>query len=108
MNIIAVDDERQALRDLCYELQETQLVSLDDVKTFTSPLKACEYARTNQIDLAFLDIELPGTNGLDLAKNLQETSPDCMIVFLTAYAKYAVDAFQVRAFGYLVKPVTAE
>lgn len=60
------------------------------------------------MDLALLDVEMPGMTGIELAAVLKQRQPDAAVVFLTAYPKYAADAFAVRASGYLLKPVTPE
>lgn len=60
------------------------------------------------MDLALLDVEMSGMTGIELAAVLKQRQPDAAVVFLTAYPKYAVDAFAVRASGYLLKPVTPE
>ncbi len=66
---------------------------------------AKEYPR---FDIVFLDIYLPGENGIDIAKRLREISPDTAIVFVTVSRDFAVDAFSLYAIHYLVKPITAE
>ena len=60
------------------------------------------------VDTAFLDIEMVGINGLHLAKNLKEIYSKTIIIFVTGYSHYAVDAFALRASGYIMKPVTAQ
>ncbi len=61
-----------------------------------------------QFDIVFLDIYLPGENGLDIAERLREISPDTGIVFVTVSRDFAVDAFSLYAVHYLVKPITAD
>lgn len=107
MKIIAVDDEPKALQDLWYELEKTGIIPMEAVRTFTSPFKAYEYAKTHTIDLAFIDISLPGISGLEVAKAIRQLKPDSQVIFLTAYSEYTLEAFRVRAFGYLLKPVTS-
>jgi len=81
---------------------------------FMKPSEALEYARSLKIsesspfDLAFLDIEMGGMNGLQLAKSLKEIFGKVNIVFTTGYSQYAADAFAIHASGYLLKPITAE
>ena len=62
----------------------------------------------NKPDIVFSDIEMPGMHGLDFAVNLKKICPDTRIVFVTAYDKYAVAAFKLKAHGYLLKPLTEE
>src|SRR5699024_10415720 len=59
-------------------------------------------------DVLFLDIEMPNTNGLELAEKIIEVNPNIEIVFVTAYNEYAVQAFEVNALDYLLKPVKTE
>ena len=72
----------------------------------TEPQQALEMAREEPVDVAFLDMEMPGMNGLTLAKQLQAQNPLINIIFITGYQEYALDAFSVYATGFLLKPVT--
>ena len=78
------------------------------VTSFTKPSKAIEFAKENRISLAFLDIELGLTNGIDLCKKLLEINPRMNVVFLTAYPEYSIDAWDTEASGFMVKPITLE
>jgi len=106
MNVIVVDDERKPLQSLTQAV-ETALPDAD-VKSFLKSREALEYARMSQVELAFLDIEMGGMNGLQLAKNLKDVHGKINIIFTTGHAKYAADAYAVHASGYLLKPVTEE
>ena len=75
---------------------------------FTRPTEAVEYARGNQVALAFLDIELGKTSGLDLCRTLLDVNPRMNVVFLTAYAESSLDAWHAGASGFMVKPITPE
>ena len=75
---------------------------------FTKPSQAIEYAKENRIALAFLDIELGLTNGIDLCNELHNINPRMNVVFLTAYPEYSVDAWSTKASGFMVKPITLE
>ena len=105
MNIIAVDDEPLALKDLLRTLQSVRPNCTPT--SFATPREALAYAEENSVDVAFIDIEMPGMSGLDLAKRLKELHPAVHIVFVTSYEKYAIDAFALHATGYLLKPVQA-
>ena len=72
------------------------------------PSEALEFAKKNKISLAFLDIELGKTNGLDLCKKFLEINPRTNIIFLTAYVEYSFEAWSTGASGYLLKPITVE
>jgi len=96
---IAVDDEPLAL-----ELMKDNISRIPFLKceaTFGSAIKAAEYLKDNKVDLAFLDIQMPGLTGIELAGKLEET----MIIFTTAYDEYAVKGFDVAAVDYVLKPV---
>lgn len=104
MKFIAVDDERLALDYLA-----KQIKSIDEsyeVTAFTDPNQAMAYAagEGRGADAAFLDIEMYGMNGIELAKRFKESDPRLSIVFVTGFSQYAVDAFSVHACGYLLKP----
>ena len=106
MNIIAVDDEYLSLIDLEYAIKE--IVPEADVLGFESPSAALKFAIENHIDIAYLDINMPGMNGIDLAKKLRKTNPGINIIFSTGYDEYAKEAFSIHASGYLTKPITTE
>lgn len=100
MRCIAVDDEPLAL-----ELMETyiaQVPGLELLTTFTDAISAWGFLKKNQVDLVFLDIQMPDINGIQLAKSLDRKNP--MVIFTTAYSKYAVEGFNVDAVDYLLKP----
>ena len=106
MKAICVDDERLLMEDtvsMCRELPE-----LDEVRGFLRARDALLYLEDHPVDLALLDIDMPDMNGLELAARIKERWPDTIILFLTGYTQYAVNAFAVRAVGYLMKPVTRE
>ena len=79
-----------------------------EIKGFIRPVEAVEYAKTNRISLAVLDIELGTVNGLELCRSLLEINPCTNVVFLTAYSDYSLDAWKTGACGYILKPMTPE
>lgn len=103
MNILLVDDEELQLIRLEKECKKV----LPDEKYFcyTNPKLAYDSNINNKIDIAFLDIEMPLLNGIQLAKKLKRINPLINIIFVTAYTEYAMDAFNMHASGYLMKPV---
>ncbi|MDL2214297.1 response regulator [Clostridia bacterium OttesenSCG-928-O13] len=105
MNIIAVDDERPALRALEQAIETA--VPNACLAGFTSVPKALEYAGAVKTDVAFLDIEMAEIGGLLLAKKLKDIHGGTNIIFVTAYSKYAMDALSLHASGYLLKPAGA-
>lgn len=80
---------------------------IDEAVPFRLCSKALEWAKDTRPDVAFLDIQLRGMTGIQLAEKLKEMYPDLPIVFVTGYREYAFDAIQLHVAGYLLKPVTA-
>ena len=106
MRIIAVDDEKIALEALSNAIKA--IVTEDDVVTFRYPEDALEYAKENLCDIAFLDIEMAGMTGVELAEELKKYNSEINIVFCTGYGNYRDAAFELHASGYLMKPITPE
>ncbi|WNS45186.1 response regulator [Paenibacillus sp. MMS20-IR301] len=100
---LLIDDERLAIVKLEFMLNEMKTVEV--AGCFTDPVQALEAAPRLSPDVIFLDIEMPELNGLMVAEQLQSICPKAMIVFLTAYNNYAVDAFELNALDYILKPV---
>ena len=105
-NVIMVDDMKIILKGGLPVLEE--VMPNATIVGFTRPEEAIEYAKGNQIALAFLDVELGKTNGLDLSRRLLEINPRTNVVFLTAHAEYSLDAWRTGASGFMVKPITEE
>lgn len=103
MRAIAVDDEELGLSRIMRLLKKIEYLSY--INGYTNPKEAIENACIDNADIAFLDIEMPEINGLLLAEMLMEKNPKIEVIFITAYDKYALQAFEVNAIGYLLKPV---
>lgn len=106
MRVIAVDDEELMLRALVRAISASPDVK--EVAKFSSQEKALDYARENPIDVAFLDINMRGMGGIELAEKIINLRPNCKIVFCTGYEEYAIKAFRLHASGYLMKPISIE
>ena len=106
MKILLVDDEELQLVRL--EKVCRKVIPDGEFLCYTNSQKAFKENENNKIDLAFLDIEMPGLNGVQLAKKLKGINPLIKIVFVTAYNEYALEAYKVHASGYVTKPVNEE
>lgn len=106
MKIIAVDDEKIALMGLLSSIEKAAPSAT--VLGFRSPAEAIDYACENSCDVAFLDIEMKGMSGVQVAVRLKEINPDVNIIFATGFGSYRDAAFDLHASGYLIKPITAE
>jgi DNA-binding LytR/AlgR family response regulator len=103
LHVLAVDDERNALDDLAWMLDASDLVA--DVDTATSGNEAMQKVGTTAYDVIFLDVRMPGLDGVGLARVLRRFAHPPAVVFVTAYESAAVEAFALRAADYLMKPV---
>lgn len=103
MKIMIVDDEDHALRALSKCVSEIQPDA--EIHSFLRSADALMYVNMgNPIDVAFLDINMPVHNGIDLAKALKRINPTLNVIFCTAYSEYALDAVRLHASGYVNKP----
>lgn len=103
MRAILVDDETIAIEVLSSMLSKYEEIEI--VGKYTDPLKALEKIKAKNPDIIFLDIEMGNINGLEIAAQLQNSPSSQEIVFVTAYSEYAVEAFEINAIDYLLKPV---
>lgn len=103
MNVVLIDDEQDALdylEDLLLNYEDVQVVG-----KYLNPIIGINSILNENIDLVFLDINMPNFSGIDVATELKKNKPNIFIVFVTAYDTYAIDAFKVEASDYLMKPV---
>ena len=106
MKILAIDDSppvldvlTEAIREACPNAQ---------VFAFDDPYKLLDFAKETPCDIAFLDIQMPGMNGLEAAIALKKIKPSLNIIFVTAYSQYAIEAMKLYPSGYVMKPVIKE
>lgn len=104
--IICVDDEELIL-NLTVKMCKS-ISGVDEVKGFSDTNEALLYISENPVDVALLDIDMPGMNGISMAIEIKNRRPDTAIIFLTGYSEYAVEAFRIHASGYLLKPVSKD
>lgn len=106
LRVIIVDDEKMPINQLCRVLSEFDYIQIVDC--YTDPLEAIKAIQEIKPDVVFLDIEMPQINGIEVAAKLLEVSPKSEVIFVTAYDKYAIEAFEVCAIGYMLKPARKE
>ena len=103
MRVMIVDDERMATEEL-YDICISHRL-IDEAIIFNNPSDALVHiAQDDNIDIAFLDIEMPVMTGLELAKRINSINNNTKIVFVTGFKEYAYDAYRVNAIGYILKP----
>jgi two-component SAPR family response regulator len=103
LNCIAVDDEPLALKLLEDNISKVSYLKL--VAQCSDAFEATNALQENTVDLMFIDIQMPGLSGLQFVKTLAHKP---MVIFLTAYRQYALDAYDLDVIDYLVKPVSLE
>lgn len=102
LTCIIVEDEFPAREELKYFLTKHKEISLE--KEFENPIDSLKYLQENKVDVVFLDINMPELDGMNLGKILTKLNPNIKIIFITAYRDYAAEAFEIKAFDYLLKP----
>jgi len=106
IRIAAVDDEMHVLERferMVLEIKELELCGL-----FETGEQLLSYLKEQPLDAVFLDIEMPGVNGLQLSERILDLSENINIIFVTAFNQYAVEAFELQAMDYILKPLTEE
>lgn len=106
LQAMIVDDEYYATEKLAKMLEELEGIQVTG--KFTNPLDALAEMERNPCDVAFLDIEMPGIDGITMAERLLSLPRSPEVVFITAYSEYAIQAFELNALDYLLKPVSRE
>ncbi len=103
LRAVVVDDEQLAREDLCFVLE--QLGGIDVVGQAGNGVEGLATIETLTPDVVFLDVQMPGMSGFEVARQLLERESPSQIVFVTAYDQYAIEAFEVNAVDYLLKPI---
>ena len=99
MRCIAIDDEPLALRQIAGYI--SKIPTLELISTFRSAVMAKEWLKENEVDLIFVDINMPDMTGVEFVQTLDSKA---MVIFTTAYAEYAIEGFKLSAIDYLLKP----
>ena len=102
MNCIIVDDEFPAIKELEYFIKNFSTIKIEN--TFESSIEALEYIQEKSVDVIFLDIHMPKLDGMSFSRVIKTLKIKPLIVFISAYSDYAVEAFEVCAFDYILKP----
>jgi two-component SAPR family response regulator len=103
MNCLAIDDEPLALdiiKNFCAKIDFINLAG-----TFTNPIEAIKLINRQEIDVIFIDIQMPNITGLEFIRSLKNPP---LVIFTTAYPNYALEGFDLNATDYLVKPISFE
>ena len=104
LRVVVVDDEQLAREELCYQLE--QLDGIEIVAQASNGIEAIGAVERHEPDLVFLDIQMPGLGGFEVARRLLEHADEApALVFVTAFDQHAIEAFEVNAVDYLLKPV---
>ena len=106
IHLICVDDEQLALDN--FRLTVEQMPGVESLHLFQTGQEALQWARNHEVTVAFLDMEMPSMHGLQLARELHAINENIVVVFVTAFSNFALEAFSVDAVGYLMKPYTRE
>jgi len=101
LNCIIIDDEPLARKGLKEYIADVDFLHM--VGEFENPLKATQILSSGNVQLVFLDIQMPKISGLEFLKSLQQAPP---VIFTTAFPQYALDGFDLNALDYLVKPIS--
>ena len=102
MKAIIVEDEFLAQQELRWMIQQHSNITID--ACFSDGLEVLKYLQQHQTDVIFLDINIPSLDGMLLAKNISLFAVKPLIVFITAWKDHAVEAFELEAFDYILKP----
>lgn len=104
INCIVVDDEPLARLGLIELIKNTENLNL--LEALKNGEEALEYIQNNNVDLVFLDIQMDGINGIELIQELEMNAP--LVIYITAYPKFAVESYTLNAIDYLLKPLNPE
>lgn len=108
IKVLVVDDESLARARLITLLGDCTLPAVQVMGEASNAVQAVEYLQHHEVDAVLLDIHMPGMDGLTLAQTLRAMPRPVAVVFITAYAEHALQAFELEALDYLTKPVRLE
>lgn len=110
MDIAIIEDSKQEMDQLIEYVQVyfSKRQVFRTVETYSSGESFLEHWKKKKFDLVFLDIVMGGITGIDVARKIRETSSDCVIIFTSVSTEFALQGFEVRAFDYLIKPLSQD
>ena len=103
IRVVVADDEEPARNELCFQLE--QIGEVEIIGQAADGIKALRLTKSLKPDMVLLDIQMPGLTGFEVARELILQKTDSHVVFVTAYDQYAIEAFEINAVDYLLKPV---
>jgi two-component system, LytTR family, response regulator len=103
LNCLVLDDEQHSINILTEYIEKTPGLTL--LAAIKDPIEAIPLIKTEQIDIAFIDVQMPNLTGLQFLKLLDKTTK---VVLCTAYSEYAIDGFELNVIDYLLKPISFE
>jgi len=106
LKVVIIDDEKAM--HLIMKRMLAKEAEIEIVGSFQETRTAFSYLMDHEVDLIFVDISMPGENGLEFARRLRESDRITKLVFVTSYKEYAQSAFDVYAYDYIVKPVVQD
>ncbi|MBN2714669.1 MAG: response regulator [Deltaproteobacteria bacterium] len=106
ISAVIIDDERHAIREIAFHLKRYPEISV--LASFINPLEALEKLPELKPQLVFLDIQMPQLMGIDVGSRILDMDSNMEIVFVTAYDQYAMEAFELNAIAYILKPIAQE
>ncbi|SHH13624.1 two component transcriptional regulator, LytTR family [Tepidibacter thalassicus DSM 15285] len=106
VNCIIVDDEYPSKEELKYFIKNFSDINI--LKEFDNGVDALKYIEDNKVDIIFLDINMPNLDGMSLGRIISKFEYKPKIIFITAYKEYAIEAFEIEAFDYILKPYSED
>lgn len=102
MNCIIIDDEYPSIQELSYFIDNFSSIKI--LEKFDDSIKALEFVQNHAVDVIFLDINMPRLDGMAFSRVINTLKNKPLLVFISAYSEYAIEAFEVAAFDYILKP----
>ena len=106
MNIIILDNHKLIITEI--RRQVLSVLPIAECVCFTKQREAIEYVKKKRVDVALLDVDMPGLNGIEVAELMCQINPRLNIIFITGYPEYALQAFTVPVSDFIVKPVSED